>query len=134
MKEERSPSVGEIVDYFLDYCDFPRRTDIVELTNRLIRFETLLKDILAGDKKADPEPPQPQTKAPVEKRGRKRKKALSATDAVLQVLEKKGGSVAFKEILEKTGFDDKKVRNIVFRLNKLGRIVREDRGTYTLPG
>lgn len=147
-KEDRFPSAGEIVDSFLEYYDFPRRTDIVELSDRLARLENLLKDILTGGKdsesvkpKVEPAKPAPAkpakaakaTKASAVKKGKKGKKALSATGAVLQVLAENGGSMSFKEILEKTGFEDKKVRNIVFRLNKLGRIVREDRGTYAFP-
>lgn len=34
------------------------------------------------------------------------------------------------EIKAKTGFDDKKVRNIIFRLNKNGSIERVSRGVY----
>lgn len=128
-KRTQAPSMDELVDYFLEYYDIPRRSDIVTLTDHLMRLENLLEDILSGGKESKPA----QAGTPVVKRARKKKKAVSATTSVLKVLEKKGDSVTFKEILEKTGFDDKKVRNIVFRLNKLGRIVREDRGTYRMP-
>ena len=36
-----------------------------------------------------------------------------------------------EDLKKKTGFDDKKLRNIVFRLHKLGKIKRVGRGKYT---
>lgn len=129
-KQERSPSVGEVVDYFLEYYDFPRRSDFFELTARIAFLENLLQEVLA-DRKRDHLPAAQAP--PKKKRARTKKKSLSATDAILLVMKKHGGSLSFKEILEKTNFDDKKVRNIVFRLNKLGKIIRKDRGIYALP-
>ena len=36
----------------------------------------------------------------------------------------------FSDIQAKTGFGDKKIRNIIFRLNKIGKIKRKSRGIY----
>jgi len=41
---------------------------------------------------------------------------------------KKGADLA--DIQGKTGFGEKKLRNIIFRLHKLGRIQRLSRGVY----
>jgi DNA-binding transcriptional regulator PaaX len=38
--------------------------------------------------------------------------------------------LGFAEIQAKTGFDEKKIRNIIFRLNKTGKIKRKTRGIY----
>jgi hypothetical protein len=56
----------------------------------------------------------------------------SASDIVLDLIRgnKKGSN--FKKIRSQTGFNDNKIRNILFRLHKLGRIKRKDRGTYTI--
>ena len=56
--------------------------------------------------------------------------ALTATDQVLKVikLSRKGADVP--TIKAKTGFEDKKVRNIVFRASKDGKIKKAGRGVY----
>ena len=36
----------------------------------------------------------------------------------------------FATIQAKTDFDEKKIRNIIFRLNKIGKIKRKSRGIY----
>ena len=38
--------------------------------------------------------------------------------------------LGFAEIQAKTAFDEKKIRNIIFRLNKTGKIKRKSRGIY----
>ena len=61
---------------------------------------------------------------------RKRAKKLSDTDKVLQVIRghKKGVDVA--KVKKKTGFADNKVRAIVHRASKQGKIKRVKRGVY----
>ena len=56
---------------------------------------------------------------------------VTATDMVLGVTKKYKNGVGFKEIQSQTGFDEKKIRNIIFRLDKLGKIKRINRGIYT---
>jgi predicted transcriptional regulator of viral defense system len=56
---------------------------------------------------------------------------MTASDTVLEIIKENGeNGVNFAEILDKTRFDEKKIRNIVFRLNKLGKIRRKNRGLY----
>jgi DNA-binding transcriptional regulator PaaX len=46
------------------------------------------------------------------------------------VIRRSRQGLGFSEIQAKTGFGDKKIRNIIFRLNKIGKIKRKRRGTY----
>jgi hypothetical protein len=56
---------------------------------------------------------------------------MTASDMVLEIIRQAGDEGAgFLEIQDKTGFGEKKIRNIVFRLNKLERIKRKNRGVY----
>ena len=70
--------------------------------------------------------PAKKTVAPKGKRAKK----LSDTDKVLQVIRghKKGVDVA--KVKKKTGFADNKVRAIVYRASKQGKIKRVKRGVY----
>jgi predicted transcriptional regulator of viral defense system len=66
-------------------------------------------------------------KAPVKKRATK----TTATDKILEIVKTSKNGVDIAIIKKKTGFDDKKVRNIVFRAYKEGKIKRTGRGVYS---
>ena len=68
----------------------------------------------------------PSTKAPAKKRAAK----LTATDKVLRLIKRSKKGVDASTLVKKTGFNDKKIQNILFRNYKLGRIKRVDRGKY----
>ena len=65
-------------------------------------------------------------KAPAKKRPAK----LTATDKVLTIINRSKKGVNVTTLVKKTGFNDKKIQNILFRNYKLGRIKRVDRGKY----
>lgn len=69
--------------------------------------------------------------APVKKAAHQ-KKAIqaTATDQVLRIIKRFKKGVDVPTLKAKTGFDDKKVRNIVFRAAKEGKIKKFGRGIY----
>ena len=69
---------------------------------------------------------KPAKKAPVKKRATK----ATATDKILKIVKASKKGVGIATIKKKTGFDDKKIRNIIFRANKEGKIQRAGRGLY----
>ncbi len=56
----------------------------------------------------------------------------TATDAVLQIIRQSKKGVDIAKLKEKTGFNDKKIRNIVHRASKQGKIKRFGRGIYVI--
>jgi predicted transcriptional regulator of viral defense system len=60
----------------------------------------------------------------------RRKTSLTAVDIVLDTIKRSKQGIDFTQIQAKTGFDEKKIRNIIFRLNKTGKIKRQSRGIY----
>ncbi|UCD79374.1 MAG: hypothetical protein JSW26_28920 [Desulfobacterales bacterium] len=54
----------------------------------------------------------------------------TATDQILKIIKRTKKGVDVPTLKKKTGFDDKKVRNIVFRAAKEGRIKKSGRGVY----
>ena len=82
----------------------------------------------------------PDKKAPAKKKAVKKaaakapapKKAVevTATDQVMNIIKRSKKGVDVPTLKNKTGFDDKKVRNIVFRAAKEGRIKKSGRGIY----
>jgi predicted transcriptional regulator of viral defense system len=55
---------------------------------------------------------------------------MTATEQVLKIIERSRKGVDVPRLKAKTGFDDKKVRNIVFRASKEGKIKKVSRGIY----
>ena len=70
-------------------------------------------------------------KAPAKKAPAKKKATqVTATDKILQIVKRSKKGVDVSTLKKKTGFDDKKVRNIVFRASKEGKIKKSGRGIY----
>ncbi|MCK4728781.1 MAG: hypothetical protein KAT27_07655 [Desulfobacterales bacterium] len=82
-------------------------------------------------KKAVVKKKSPTKKKAAEKTAAKKKVAKpTATDQVLRVITKAKKGVDVPGLMTKTGFDEKKVRNIVTRAFKLKKIKRTGRGVY----
>jgi hypothetical protein len=91
-------------------------------------LDSLLKAVEKDEKpKAKPTKKIPAKKAPV------KKKAVqpTATDQILKIIRGSKKGVDAPTLVKKTGFNQKKVRNILFRTYKQGKIKRLDKGIYT---
>ena len=111
------------------------QTDIKALEKKM---DKLLKAFDEGKKtKVKPAAKKAATKvvrakkAPVKKVvAKKRGVNVTATDQVLKIIKRSKKGVNVSSIKTKTGFDDKKVRNIIFRTTKEGKIKKVGRGIY----
>jgi len=61
---------------------------------------------------------------------KKKAPAITATEQILKIVRRSRKGVDVPMLKTKTGFDDKKVRNIVFRASKEGKIKKVGRGIY----
>ena len=68
----------------------------------------------------------PAKKAPAAKRAAK----PTATDQVLGIVKRSKKGVNIKTLMDKTGFNNKKVTNILQRTYKQGKIKRVGKGVY----
>lgn len=89
------------------------------------------------DKNVRPKPPPKLEAKPVEKaaepeieKAPAKEKAVSATEAVLNLIQKSRKGISVSAIKEKTGFDSRKVNGIVYRLKKSGKIQNVKKGVY----
>ena len=71
-------------------------------------------------------PAKKALKAPAKKKAAK----VTATDQVLKIINRSKKGVNTVTLMKKTGFDQKKVRNILNRTFKQGKIKRADKGVY----
>jgi hypothetical protein len=91
-------------------------------------LDSLLKAVEKDEKpKAKPTKRIPAKKAPVKKKAAQ----PTATDQILKIIRGSKKGVDAPTLVKKTGFNQKKVRNILFRTYKQGKIKRLDKGIYT---
>ena len=113
----KAPSFDAMVKFFMQQYNIPTKKDVDRLMVKLDRLESLIKQLAMNPESA------------AVRIGR-RKTALTAIDIVLDAIKRSKHGIGFTAIQAKTGFDEKKIRNIIFRLNKVGRIKRKSRGIY----
>jgi len=69
-------------------------------------------------------------KKPAKTPVRKKAVKVTATDQVLKIINRSKKGIDTATLIKKTGFDQKKVRNILQRTFKQGKIKRADKGIY----
>ena len=89
--------------------------------------KSLSKEKAKAKRKA---PAKPERKAAVKAVKSAAKKPLTAADTVLGVIKRSKKGVDTAALMKKTGYDRKKVANIVFKLRKQGKIKSEKKGVY----
>ena len=85
------------------------------------------------EKKATTVAPKSKTaKKPAGKAIKKQKgvKTKTASDIVFDIISRSRKGASTAKIVEKTGYDKKKVANIIYRLKKKGKIKIVDKGVY----
>lgn len=121
-RKGKSVSFDAMVKFFMHNYQIPTKNDFDRLMTKIERLEKLVEGIVenknvkiankaALNKALSPSP-------------------LTAQDTVLDVIKNFKNGIGFREIQSKTGFEDKKLRNIIYRLNNIGQIERISRGKY----
>ena len=117
-RKGKTISFDAMVKFFMQNYNIPTKKDVDRLMAKLDRLENLMKAAMAAGGN------------PVKGPGGRRKSAVTAVDIVFDVIKRSRQGLGFSDIQAKTGFGDKKIRNIIFRLNKIGKIKRKSRGIY----
>ena len=93
--------------------------------------ESKVKRKAAAKPQKAPVKKAPAKKASAKKAVKTKKQPATAADAVLAIVNRSKKGVDSATLVEKTGFDNKKIANIVFKLRKQGKIKSFIRGVYT---
>ena len=117
-KKGKSVSFDAMVKFFIQSYNIPTKKDFDKLTARLDRIERLLKS------------ESPRGRGGATKARSSKGAPVTALDTVFGIIRRARNGSSFKDIQIKTGYDDKKIRNVIFRLNKMGKIKRKSRGIY----
>jgi len=122
--KHKTVTFDAMVKFFIQQYDIPTKKDIEKLYTRLDRLEKLIR---TTQRKATRQGSS-KTGAAKTKKG---KNVLTASDVVFGTIKRSKKGLKISDIKLKTKFEDKKLRNILFRLYSLGRIKRLSRGIYT---
>jgi hypothetical protein len=124
-KKGKSISFDAMVKFFMQYYNIPTKKDIDKLIDRMDRLEKVIKEsqLHSRGRRASGLKSSKETTSAS-------KSAATSSNEVLEVIKRFKKGVGFSEIQERTGFGEKKLRNIIYRLHKLKKISRESRGIY----
>jgi hypothetical protein len=111
-----------MIKFFMQYYNLPTRKDIDKLAAKIDQLEILIKTAGAGRQVGGGKIARGQAATG--------NAAMTCSDMALDVIKRFRKGVGFGEIQNRTGFGEKKLRNIIFRLHKMGKIIRKDRGIY----
>ena len=123
-RKRKAVSFDAMVKFFIRNYDIPTKKDMEILNNRLERIEKYImaqtatgRSGVAAKKKAG-------------LRTTKSRSAMTASDRVYNFIKRSKSGLKIADIKAKTDYDDKKLRNIIFRLHNMKRIKRVSRGVY----
>ena len=112
------------------------QTELTAVQKKLTTIKLKVDKLIAAVEKSDTKPTKeskakavrakPTKKAPVKKKAVQ----ITATDQVLKIINRSKKGVNTATLMKKTGFDQKKVRNILHRTFKQGKIKRAEKGIY----
>lgn len=111
---------------------------LVRKTETLAKKVDKLEKAQAAAKRKTKTKAKTKKKAPAKKKVAAKKKPVAkkktatptATDKVANIIKRSKKGVDAPTLMKKAGLADKTVRNILFRLSKLGKIKRSSRGIY----
>jgi len=122
-RPKRPHSFDAMIKFFQQHYNFATKQDINKLVDKIEDLEKLIKKLPANGNL--------QNTGRIDK-SKPGKDEPTATDCVIAVLKSHKKGATFSDIKEKTGFEDKKLRNIIYRLGKLKKIKHKKRGLYVL--
>ena len=124
-KRGKSVSFDAMIKFFMQTYQIPTKKDIEKVLIRMDRLEKIIEATAASLRIRR-----------IPRHGGGREGALegagipTASSRVLEIIRNAPEGVGIGEIQAITGFNEKKLRNIIFRLHKIGKITRKGRGIY----
>ena len=124
-KKGKSVSFDAMVKFFMQYYNIPTKKDIEKLVERMDRLEKVIieSELYGKGRRISTSTSSKETTSAS-------RSAATSSNMVLEVIKRFNKGVGFSEIQEKTGFGEKKLRNIIYRLHKMKKVARKSRGIY----
>ncbi len=108
-KKGKSVSFDAMIKFFMQYYNIPTRKDIDKLMAKMDRLEKLVKMSSATGRGRGV-----AVGAATKGRASTRRSVRTSSDMALDIIKRFKKGVGFSEIQVRTGFEEKKLRNIIF--------------------
>jgi hypothetical protein len=123
----KSVSFDAMIKFFMIRFEIPTRQDIQRIVNRLDQLEKTIKKIsVCGKTKRSGNSKSGGGNTRTAGSGL----TSNASEVILNAIKGAVQGLDYAGISEMTHFDEKKIRNILHRLHKTGKIQRKRRGLY----
>jgi len=96
----------------------------------IVTIDNLEKSEAASKPKSKPSKAKTEKKATVEKAAVKESGPVTAADTVLAIINRSNQGVNTETLMKMTGYNQKKISNLVFKLRKQGKIKSAAKGVY----
>jgi len=109
------------------------KKELTAVQKKLTAIKLKVDNLIAAVEKSETKVAKPSKAKAVKATAKKaptKKKAVTATDQVLNIINRSKKGVNVATLMKKTGFNEKKVRNILNRTFKQGKIKRAEKGIY----
>ena len=123
-KKGKAVSFDAMVKFFMHNYDIPTKKDVDKIMDRMDRLENLLKSISGNTGK------RTGNKNVSGGNSAASRTKTTALDQVLSIIKSLNNGAGIADIQDRTGFGEKKIRNIIYRLSKTGKIKSKSRGLY----
>ena len=123
----KSVSFDAMIKFFMIRFEIPTRQDIQRIVNRLDQLEKIIKKNAIGGKPKRLGSPKVGN---VNAQRSGSAQTLNASAIILNAIKGSAQGLGYAGISAITDFDEKKIRNILHRLHKTGKIQRKRRGLY----
>ena len=123
-RKSKTISFDAMVKFFMQNYDIPTKSDVDRIMQKLDRIEMQLKYVGSGNGRK-------RIAGSAAKKKTSGRSISGSVEHVLQVIRELNQGASLPDIKARTDFDEKKIRNILYRLYKSGAIKRISRGVYT---
>ena len=123
--KRKTVTFDAMVKFFMQHYDIPTKKDVEKIHARLDKIEKLIRSGQPNSRRTA------SGKAGAKSASKSGPRTPTASDRVYAIIKRSKKGLNIADIKRKTDYDDKKLRNIIFRLHSLKRIKRVSRGIYT---
>ncbi len=123
--KRKTVTFDAMIKFFMQHYDIPTKKDVEKIHARLDKLEKLIRSGQSKSRRIA------SGKAGAKSTAKRGTRMPTASDRVYAIIKRSRKGLNIADIKRKTDYDDKKLRNILFRLHSLKRIKRVSRGIYT---
>jgi len=123
--KRKTVTFDAMVKFFMQHYDIPTKKDVEKIHAHLDKLEKLIRSSQSKSRQTV------SGKAGATSSVKRGARTPTASDRVFAIIKRSKKGLSIADIKGKTDYDDKKLRNIIFRLHSLKRIKRVSRGIYT---